>query len=171
MAVRLGRGAVVLALGAAMACDGTRTGSAACGLAQVTSPSLISQQLYNPRALILAPPRGLPPELPARVPGERQGRVAVRTTDSLLALTYQGTGFPAAPGSGFALLVVDDTSSRVQGVVIYTADGPRDYPAIGYVTSGERSVALYGVRVSWADVSDPRCPLLGAVDSAAAGRP
>lgn len=166
--MRVPAGAALLLLAAAAACGGPRTGSAACGLAQVAGPALISQHLYNARALILDPPRGLPPELPARVPGERQGRVAVRYLESQLALTYQGTGFPSAPGSGFALLVVDDTSSRVQGVVIYNADGPRDYPAIGYVTSGERSVALYGVRVSWVDVSDPRCPLLG--DTAAAPR-
>lgn len=152
---------VVLPALLALACGGQRTRAATCGLAQIAGPSLISQQLYNARALITDAPRGLPPDLPARVVGQREGSVAVRYSADQLALSYQGAGFPATPAVGFALLVVDDTSSRVQGVVIYDADGPRDYPAIGYVTSGERSVPLYGVRVSWVDVSNPRCPLLG----------
>lgn len=163
------RVAAICWLAAGAACGGGRTGAAACGLAQLAGPTLITQQLYNARALLTDPPRGLPPELPARVVGERQSRVAVRYAQEQLALTYQGTGFPSDPGVGFALLVVDDTSSRVQGVVIYNSEGPKQYPAIGYVTSGERSIAVYGVRVSWADVSNPRCPLLG--DTANAPQP
>jgi hypothetical protein len=46
---------------------------------------------------------------------------------------------------------------------------PQGRPELGYVTGGERSIPLFGVRVSWIDVSNPRCPLLG--DTAQAGRP
>jgi hypothetical protein len=95
--------------------------------------------------------------------------VTVSYVGERLAASYGGEGFPVDPQVGFGLLVVDDTSQRVVGVLIYDAVAPQGRPELGYVTGGERSIPLFGVRVSWIDVSNPRCPLLG--DTAQAGRP
>ena len=84
-----------------------------------------------------------------------------------LVMGYQGDGFPAAPG-GYGLLVVDDSTRRAQGVLVYESTVPRNYPELGTVTGADRSVPLFGVRVDWAGVNNPRCPLLGnAVPTAA----
>jgi hypothetical protein len=151
------------------ACPGEGTRSAACGLAQVVGPNIVLQQLDNPRMVLTDAPRGLPLELPIRVVGQRERRAAVTDAAGQIALRYEGAGFPADPTVGFALLVLDDTSERVMGVLVYDAVPPRERPQLGYVTGGERSVPLFGVRVSWADVSNARCPLLG--DTAQAAQP
>ena len=140
---------------------GERRGGAACGLAQLAGPNLIQQQLDNARQLLTSAPIGLPAELPARVVGEREGRVTVSYVGEQIAASYAGAGFPVDTRVGFGLLVVDDTSQRVVGVLIYDAVAPQGRPELGYVTGGERSVPLFGVHVSWMDVSNPRCPLLG----------
>jgi hypothetical protein len=138
--------------------------SPTCGLAQVVGPSLIQQQLINPASVLTEPPRGLASSLPARVVGQSdQGEVLVARADTArqLIMGYQGSGFPAPPG-GYGLLVVDDSTERALGVLVYESDPPRGDPVLGSVTGVDRSVPLFGVRVSWASVSNPRCPLLGA---------
>jgi len=163
------RGAALVLLATLAACGGgERNRAAACGIAQLAGPAIVQQQLDNARQLLTAAPIGLPGELPARVVGQREARVAVSYVDERLAASYTGDGFPVDPQVGFGLLVVDDTSQRVVGILIYDAVAPKGRPELGYVTGGERSVPLFGVRVSWIDVSNPRCPLLG--DTAQAGR-
>jgi hypothetical protein len=78
-----------------------------------------------------------------------------------LTLGYQGANFPA-PGAGYALLVVDDTSQRVEGVMIYDSADPKAVP-LGTVSGpgSPNTIPLYGVRVDWTGVSNPKCPLLG----------
>ena len=148
---------------------GERNRAAACGIAQLAGPAIVQQQLDDPRQIVTAAPVDLPTELPGRVVGQRETRVAATYVGEQVAVSYAGTGFPLDPQVGFGLLVVDDTSQRVIGVLIYDAVAPKGRPELGYVTGGERSVPLFGVRVSWADVSNPRCPLLG--DTAQAARP
>lgn len=148
---------------------GERTRAAACGIAQLAGPAVVQQQLDNPRQWVTAVPRVLPTDLPARVVGQREGRAAVDVSEDVLAVRYRGDGFPTDPQVGFGLLVVDDTSQRVVGILVYDAAAPGGRPELGYVTNGERSIPLFGVRVSWADVSNPRCPLLGDT-AATAGR-
>lgn len=151
-------------------CAGDRSRSPVCGISLMAGPTLIQQQLNNARALLTEPPRGLPATLPARVAGHsEQGRVDVGAARDQLVLGYEGAGFPAPGPGGYGLLVVDDTSQRVVGVMIYESVRPPDsYPKLGTLTGGTTVLPLYGVRLSWADVSNPRCPLLG--DTAAAGR-
>jgi len=150
----------VLALVAA--CGTGRTGSPVCGLAMVVGPTVIQEQLADARMVLTDAPRGLPQTLPARVPGRAQGSVLVGYDQSRnLVLGFQGEGFPLAGAGGYGLLVVDDTSQRVQGVVIYESPAPKDYPKLGTVTAGDASIPLFGVRVDWAGVSNPKCPLLG----------
>ena len=97
----------------------------------------------------------------------------VTYTANGLVMEYQGLSFPPA-GIGYGLLVVDDSTQRAQGVLIYESQRPPNtYPQLGEVSvsgggggggaeAGARSAPLYGVRVDWAGVSNPRCPLLGA---------
>ncbi|MGH7754304.1 MAG: hypothetical protein ACREN5_15975, partial [Gemmatimonadales bacterium] len=62
--------------------------------------------------------------------------------------------------ASFALLVVDDSSARVEGILVYDREPPStSLPRLGTVTSGPVTVPLYGVRLVYARVSNPRCPL------------
>ena len=148
------------------ACAGDRTRAPTCGIAQLAGPALIQQQLVNLPYVVTEAPRGLPPSLPARVvfvgqgPKPQQGRVLIAYSGSHLVMGYEGDGFPPAPG-GYGLLVVDDSTRRAQGVLVYESQVPRNYPELGTVTGADRGIPLFGVRVDWAGVNNPRCPLLG----------
>ena len=157
---RGGRAMLVAVLGVT-GCGGDRSRSPACGLAQLAGPTLIQQQLREARAVLTEAPRGLPETLPARVITQQQGAVLVGYDGTQLVMGFQGSGFPLRPG-GYGLLAVDDTSQRVQGVLVYESEAPRDYPKLGTVSGGEVTLPLFGVRVDWASVNNPRCPLLGA---------
>ena len=151
----------------AVACGGDRTRSPTCGMALLISPSLIQEQLRHLPFVLTEPPRGLPASLPVRVAGTTaQSTVQVTYTKGALTMDYQGSGFPATSVSDstvYALLVVDDSTQRAQGVLIYESQRPPPgYPSIGQLVAGDRTIPLFGVRVQWANVSNPRCPLFGA---------
>jgi hypothetical protein len=154
-------------------CAGDRARSPTCGIAQLAGPALIQQQLANLSYVLTEAPRGLPASLPARVvfvgegPKPPPGEVLIAYSGNHLVMGYQGAGFPAGPG-GYGLLVVDDSTRRAQGVLVYESQVPRNYPELGTVTGADRSIPLFGVRVDWAGVNNPRCPLLGAATPAAA---
>jgi hypothetical protein len=143
-----------------------QTHSPTCGMAQLIGPSLIQDELRRLPLTLTAAPRGLPASLPARVVGTaQQGTVAISYAVDRLALTYEGANFPPYPSDTavYALLVVDDSSQRAQGVLLYEGRRPpRTYPQIGVVTGGDKTVPLFGLRVDWRSVSNPLCPLLGA---------
>ena len=149
------------------ACGGDRGRSPICGIALVTAPTLIHEQLKNARAIITDVPRGLPESLPGRLAAAGDsgiGKVKVSFAEgrkSALALGWEGALFPRHKDA-FALLVVDDTSNRVEGVLLYDVPGPDSvvYPLLGHVSTSELSLPLYGVTVDWAGMSNPRCPLL-----------
>jgi hypothetical protein len=139
---------------------GGSSGSPTCGIALIAGPALIQQQLNNARAVITDPPRGLPDSLPAIVIQQRPGAVIVgRDAEQRISMQYRGPGFPA---QGFGLLVVDDSSQRAMGVLIFEQPEPTQYPKIGTIIGGSSVLNLYGVRVDWSSVSNPRCPLFGA---------
>ena len=48
------------------------------------------------------------------------------------------------------------------GVLIFEQQEPAQHPKIGTIIGGSAVLNLYGVRVNWASVSNPRCPLFGA---------
>ena len=167
------RGASLLVTSLAVSCGGRdRAHSPTCGMAQLIGPSLIQDQLRLFPFVLAEPPRGLPGALPARVAGNaQQSTVAITYTGQRLALAYQGSNFPPYPSdsTAYALLVVDDSSQRAQGVLLYEGQRPpRSYPQLGTVSGGDKTIPLYGVRVDWRSVSNPLCPLLG---SAAAPTP
>ena len=144
------------------ACSGGGRGSPTCGIAAIAGPSLITSQLANARAVVTDPPRGLPDSLPTLIiqPKSRDTGVVIVTRDASgrVSMLYRGVGFPSR---GYALLVVDDTSQRAMGVLILDQEEPARHPAIGTVIGGSTALNLYGVRVDWASVSNPRCPLFG----------
>lgn len=147
-------------------CTSDASRSPACGLAIIAGPTLIQQQLSNARAVIPEPPRGLPDTLPAVVIQQRPGKVIVGyDATHRIVLGYQGSGFPA---QGYGLLVLDDTSQRVMGVLVFEQPEPKDYPKLGVIAAGSAVLNLYGVRVDWANVSNPRCPLFGPPPAAPA---
>ncbi|HKV71692.1 MAG TPA: hypothetical protein VJN62_10610 [Gemmatimonadales bacterium] len=157
------RGSVVLLLpGVLLACGTGRSGSPVCGLGYVVGPTVIQEQLQDARMVLTEAPRGLPASLPGRVAGKEPGLVVVGYDASRnLVLRYQGPSFPSPGAGGFGLLVVDDTSSRVQGVMVYESPAPRGYPKLGTLSSGGADIPIFGVRVDWTGVSNPKCPLLG----------
>lgn len=144
------------------ACSGGSRGSPTCGIAAIAGPSLITSQLANARAVVTDPPRGLPDSLPTLIiqPKSRDTGVVIVTRDASgrVSMLYRGAGFPPR---GYALLVVDDTSQRAMGVLILDQEEPARHPAIGTAIGGSTALNLYGVRVDWASVSNPRCPLFG----------
>lgn len=159
---------LLVLLGAASACTGSdRSHSPTCGMAQLIGPSLILEQLKQSPYVITDAPRGLPAALPARVVGAAaQNSVTVRAAGRSLSLAYAGADFPANPTETFvfALLVVDDSTQRAEGVLLYNARRPPpSYPQLGSVTGGDATIPLYGVRVDWRGVNNPTCPLLGVV--------
>lgn len=144
------------------ACGGDASRSPACGLAVIAAPALIEQQFHNPRAVITDAPRGLADSLPAMVIQQRQGfaHVGYDVEGKTIVAEYVGDSFPQR--GGYGLLVVDDTSHRAVGVLVYERVEPKDYPRLGTITGGAATLNLYGVRLDWASVSNPRCPILGA---------
>ena len=150
---------VVLAV---TACGRGNRGSPTCGIAALAGPALITSQLANARAVLTDPPRGLPDSLPALVIQQKSrdtGALIVgRDAEGRVSMQYRGHGFPQ---QGYGLLVVDDTSGRALGVLLVDQEEPRRHPAIGTVIGGSTALNLYGVRLDWASVSNPRCPLFG----------
>jgi len=143
------------------ACGGDASRSPACGLALIAGPTLIREHLLNARAVITDAPRGLPDSLPAMVIQQTRGwvRVGYDAEGKTLVMGYEGPGFPTR--GGYGLLVVDDTSHRAMGVLIYESEEPKQHPRLGTIIGGGAALNLYGVRVDWSSVSNPTCPLLG----------
>ena len=148
----------------AAACNRGSSGSPTCGLALLAGPSLITSQLQNARAVLTDPPRGVPDSLSARVIEQKAGSggtgalIVSRDTEGKISMLYRGTSFPAR---GYGLLVVDDTSQRAMGVLLLDQEEPAGHPVIGTIIGGSTVLNLYGVRVDWASVSNPKCPLFG----------
>jgi hypothetical protein len=162
------QGTVLVLVGGAVvgACGGDRRHSPVCGMAQLIGPSLIQEQLKRLPFVFTDAPRGLPGSLPVRVVGTSQlSAVQVTYAKGALTMDYQGAGFPATSVSDttvYALLVVDDSTQRAQGVLIYESlRPPQGYPSVGVLTGSGRTIPLYGVRVEWPSVSNPSCPLFG----------
>jgi hypothetical protein len=153
---------VLLVVLAVTACGRGNRGSPTCGIAAIAGPTLIASQLANARAVLTDPPRGLPDSLPALVIQQKSrdtGALIVgRDAEGRVSMQYRGQGFPQ---QGYGLLVVDDTSGRALGVLLLDQEEPQRPPAIGTVIGGSTALNLFGVRVDWASVSNPRCPLFG----------
>jgi len=153
---------VPLLLLAAVACGRGTGGSPTCGIGLLAGPALITSQLANARAVLTDPPRGIPDSLPALViqlqKNDRGAVIVTRGPEGKISMQFRGPAFPAR---GYGLLVVDDTSQRAMGVLILDQEEPADHPSIGTIVGGGTALNLYGVRVDWVGVNNPRCPLFG----------
>ena len=126
-----------------LSCGGDRTRSPTCGMAQLIGPSLIQDRLRHLPFVLTDAPRGLPGTLPVRVVGvTQQSAVAVSYTKGALTMEFQGAGFPAtsiSDSTAYAILVVDDSTQRAQGLLIYESRRPPEgYPSIGALTGADQ---------------------------------
>ncbi len=164
------RRAAVLALAALAACGGPRSGSPACGLAQLAGPTLILQRLGDTRALLLDAPRGLPDRLPLRIVGHgdqtsmlvgyQQDQLVLRTDSVLLPAVF--TDAAGKDSTVYGLLVADDSSNRVEGALVYESQRPpASFPRLGTLSDGSRTIPVFGVKLDWASMNNLACPLLG----------
>ena len=153
---------IPLALLVAVACSRGNGGSPTCGIAMLAGPGLVTSQLSNARAVLTDPPRGVPDSLPVLViqpqKNDRGAVIVSRDAEGKISMQFRGPAFPAR---GYGLLVVDDTSQRAMGVLVVDQEDPAGRPAIGTIIGGSTALSLYGVRVTWASVNNPRCPLFG----------
>lgn len=136
--------------------------SASCGFASIAGSNLVLQQFQARTTVMDSAPPGLDTGLVAtRVVGHGTSASLAARSPQGLVLGYEGEGFPPIPG--FAVALVDDSSEVLHGVLVFESDGPADYPQIGIVSAASGNVPLYAMRIAWHDVSDPKCPLIGAV--------
>ncbi len=156
----------IAVLAALTACEPAEPRPPACGIpTAVIAPEAIFRAFTSVRNTVFEPPLDLPSTLPTRVvvTGHKSEAI-VGYGEAGLVIGFQGAGFPAA--GGYGLLVVDDSTNTYQGVMIYESARPDDdFPTIGIVSARIGEIPLYGVRVRWREMSNPRCPLLGEPDS------
>jgi len=154
---------ICLALGLAACGGGPRTeNSASCGFAAIAGSNLVLQQFQKRTTVMSDAPKGLDTSLVAtRVVGYGTSASLAATSPKGIVLGYEGAGFPQRPG--FAVALVDDSSEALHGVLVFESDGPVDYPQIGIISTATSTLPLYAMRVSWSDVSDRKCPLIGSV--------
>ena len=89
-----------------------------------------------------------PREIEAAVSALR-GRVLVGYDGGRLVMGYEGGVFPSSSDTtqGYGLLVVDDTSSRAEGVLVYESPRPpANFPRLGVVSGGSTTLPLFGVQ-------------------------
>jgi hypothetical protein len=148
------------------ACGGDRNpeNSAVCGFAALATGTMILDQFQTATTVMADVPPDLVGTVPARVVGRGTTRALVARTDSGVSLGFEGEGFPERPG--FGLVLVDDSSEVLRGVLVFDSDGPVDYPQIGTISSATSTIPLYAMRVTWSRVSDERCPLFARPDTA-----
>lgn len=152
----------LLLLPLALGCGGDRNpeNSAMCGLAAVAAGSMVLDQFQGRTTVMTEPPADLQGTVPARIVGRGTTGALVARTDSGVALGFEGEGFPAQPG--FAVVLVDDSTEVLRGVLVFESDGPADYPQIGTISSATSTLPLYAMRINWGRVSDERCPLFAS---------
>jgi len=157
-------------LALATACDSNPENSAACGFASIAGAAMVLQQLQNQHAWLTEPPGDLAAVIPTRVVGYGTSRALVTQGRDGVVMGYEGQGFPTKPG--FALLLVDDSSEVSRGVLVYDKEEQDGVPTLGTISGAAATIPVYGLRVNWPSVSDPRCPLFASVpaDSGAASR-
>jgi hypothetical protein len=148
----------------ALACGQTNPeNTASCGISIMAGAALVLEQLRGGSKVITDVPMDLRGTVAARVPGYGTMPALVGESPDGPIVAYDGEGFPTRPGFGLAL--VEDSTDAFMGVLIYDVEPPTGYPLLGGVTNGSYMVPLYGLRVSWGAVSNPRCPLFARIDT------
>lgn len=148
----------------AMACGGeSGENSMRCGITHTVAANRVLEHMQSGSRLIADPPPDVLGRVPVRVIGYGTQAAIAAETDAGLLIGYEGEGFPAA---GFGVALLEDSADTFQGVLVYDIEPPTGYPQVGSVVSGTRSLPLFGMRVTWAAVSDDECPLFAPLDTA-----
>jgi hypothetical protein len=147
------------------ACHGNPENNAACGFTSMAVASRLVQSLQDLSHAVNTPPADVPGVIPGKVVAHGTRPVAASRSPKGLTLTYAGDAFPQVPG--FGVLLVDDSTEAVRGVMIFEPDPPKGWPQLGTIESGGTSLPLLGMRVHWADMNAPRCPVFQPLDSSA----
>jgi len=137
--------------------------SAACAITMMASANRVIDQMRSGAKTLSFPPDELVGTVPARVVG--LGTMAAMAADGPdgTVVGYVGEGFPVEPG--FGLVIVEDSAEVFKGVLIFDLAPPQNMPQLGTVSNVNTTLPLFGIRVSWAAVSNDRCPLFAPVDS------
>ena len=147
-----------------MACGGGESGSSfVCGIQAVAGPAMVLEQPPVAGRVLTQVPDGVEGIVPARVVGYPSAHALAAAGLDGVVLGFEGEGFPSAPG--FGLIIVEDSLETFQGVLVFETEAPRGLPMLGSISSPTMTLPLYGLRVTWSAVSDPRCPLLSPVDT------
>ena len=148
-----------------LACGrGDSASSFACGIQAIAGPAMVLEQLPLAGRILTQIPDGIEGVVPARVVGYPSAHALAAPGPDGVVLGYEGEGFPSLPG--FGLILVEDSLETFQGVLVYEIEAPRGMPMLGSISSPTMTLPVYGLRVTWSAVSDPRCPLLSPVDTA-----
>jgi hypothetical protein len=152
---------------ALVACGGgTGENSMRCGISHTVAANRVLENLQGRSRLINVAPSDLIGSVPARVTGYGTRVAMAGTADSGVLVGFEGPEFPS---TGFGVALVEDSTDTFKGILIYEdIEPPTDYPEIGTIVSGNRSIPLFGMRVAWSAVSDETCPLFAAIDSSTA---
>lgn len=153
----------------AAACGANSENSASCGFASIAGASMAAQQLRNRHAWLNQPPGDLKTVIAARVVGFGTSRALVTRGPDGLVVGYEGQGFPTRPG--FGVILVDDSSEVTRGVLIFDKEEQDGIPTLGTISGSTSTIPLYGMRINWGGVSDPRCPLFAKVSADSAPKP
>jgi hypothetical protein len=147
------------ALLALSACD-KGGGRPTCGLASVAGANLLLGAFQTPNLTLSAAPKYVPITLPVRVVAGPVFVGTVSRVDSLLRITLPADSVKAlSPGSA---VLVQDTTGRSRGIVLYDAPPVAGAPVIGTVELGPRKVPLIGINADPGRFEDPTCPLFPA---------
>ncbi len=127
-----------------------------CGLAAMAGASMVLN-IFDHGGTVMdhAPP--LDDVVLARVPGHGTAHALVAHSPDGPVLGYEGEGFPGR--SGFGVVLVDDSTDAVRGAIVFDADPPPGRPQVGSIADDRIVLPLHAMRVRWASVSDPKCPL------------
>lgn len=138
--------------------SGNPENSAVCGFTSIAASTLVLQSLQNIHAQLTEAPPELIGTLPARVVGYGTSRALAAKGPEGAVLGYEGGGFPSTP-PGFGLLLIDDSSEVMRGVLIFETEPPNGFTQIGTISGASATLPLFGTRINWPSVSDPKCPL------------
>jgi len=137
--------------------------SAACTITMLASANRVLDQMRSGAKTLSFPPDDLVGTVPARVVGlGTRAAMAANGPDGAV-VGYEGDGFPLQPG--FGLVIVEDSAETFKGVLIFDLEPPQHLPQLGTVSNVNITLPLFGTRVSWAAVSNDRCPLFGPIPS------
>jgi hypothetical protein len=136
--------------------------SPVCGFAILAAANRVLDQFQIPGKILAEVPQDMGSVVPARVVGYGTAPTTVSQGEAGVELTYRGEGFPPVPG--FGLVLVEDSTDTFRGVLIYEIEPPSGLPWLGTISSGNSTIPLYGLRVTWGAVSEPRCPLFRSLE-------